>query len=802
MHGQGAPAAPAAAPAPVVIQLPAQTTAPAQTAGPNWGQTQQNGTRAAAAGSTTGTGADAVQSTPGSNSVPDRPTEFQQLVVQTTGTDLPVFGSDLFRNAPSTFAPVESAQVTSDYLIGPGDEIRLSATGQLDQQGSFVVDRAGTISIPQVGTLSVSGLHFSELQPFLKSQLGRIYRNFDLTVTLGQLRSIQIYVTGEARRPGAYTVSSLSTLLNALFASGGVLPQGTLRDIQLLRNNKVVTRFDLYDILLRGDKSHDVTLQPGDIIFIPKAGPQVAVIGSVTNPAIYELKGETTVDRLLALSNGLTSTAAGTNARIESIYNHQQHTITDLDLRTSATTDLRDGDILTVASVSDEFKDAVTLRGNVTYPGRYTWRAGMRLSDLIRNREALRTRNYFRALNTLGQAGGTAAPAEGHLAVSTASTGPGNAPKLGGSASVAAAGDTASAAAPAATGRAANNNGSGTTVGDALTQNNGSFPATNDIVLSAPDVDLSYAVIERLDQRSLTTSLIPFNLGGLLAGDASQNLELQAGDVVTVFSKADIRVPQSQQTRFVRLEGEFNSSGIYSVLPGETLRQLVARAGGLTPDAYLYASEFTRESTRRVEQQRLREYADTLDAQISTQVSDQVSGNATALGGFDAVAQTANAAATGARQLVNRLRTMQPSGRIVLKLKPDSAGLQSIPDIALEDGDRFIIPRQPSTIAVSGQVYNAAAFLYVPGSEVREYLREAGGPQRDADEKRMFVVRADGSVVSRQYNKVERAQVFPGDTVIVPPRLTHSNLLRNIVLIGALVGNLSTPLALLALLRN
>ena len=211
-------------------------------------------------------------------------TEFQRMVTGMTGRELPIFGAALFRgNVPSTFAPVVGIPVPPDYVIGPGDELRLQVWGQINQQGSFTVDRTGAISVPQMGTIHVAGQRYDQLNDFLRNEFGRVYRNFNLTVSMGQLRSIQVFVVGQARRPGSYTISSLSTLLNALFASGGPMPQGSLRDIQLRRGAQVVTHFDLYDLLLHGDKSKDVTLAPGDVIFIPAVGPQVALFGSVNN---------------------------------------------------------------------------------------------------------------------------------------------------------------------------------------------------------------------------------------------------------------------------------------------------------------------------------------------------------------------------------------------------------------------------------------------------------------------------------------------------------------------------------------
>ncbi len=210
---------------------------------------------------------------------------------------LPIFGADLFNSStPSTFAPVDNIPVTPDYVIGPGDELRLQIWGQVNQRGSFIVDRTGSISLPEVGTIHVAGLQFSQLSDFLKSQLGRVYRNYDLNVNLGQLRSIQVFVVGQAVKPGSFTIGSLSTLLNALFASGGPLPQGSLRDIRVNRGSETVTHFDLYDLLLHGDKSKDVRLEPGDVIaFIPQChGPQVACLSAASprRPYLRELRGE------------------------------------------------------------------------------------------------------------------------------------------------------------------------------------------------------------------------------------------------------------------------------------------------------------------------------------------------------------------------------------------------------------------------------------------------------------------------------------------------------------------------------
>jgi polysaccharide biosynthesis/export protein len=258
--------------------------------------------------------------------------EFQDFVAQSVGRDLPMFGYNLFQNAPSTFAPVDRVPVTPDYVVGPGDEINIRAWGQVDIDYRTVVDRDGTISIPKVGNINVAGIRFQELHGYLKTAIGRVFRNFDLNVSMGQLRSIQIFVVGHAARPGNYTVSSLSTLVNALFASGGPTTKGSMRRIQLKRGDKLVTEFDMYDLLLRGNKSKDVQLLPGDVVYIPPIGELAALSGSVNNPAIYELKGDANLGNLLELAGGLAATADGQKVTVERIVDRRSRQVADYRL--------------------------------------------------------------------------------------------------------------------------------------------------------------------------------------------------------------------------------------------------------------------------------------------------------------------------------------------------------------------------------------------------------------------------------------------------------------------------------------
>ncbi len=681
----------------------------------------------------------------------EAPSEFEEFVRNSVERKLPIYGSSLFERVPTTFAPVDRIPVTDDYLIGPGDEVLIRAWGQIDLNGRLVVDRGGEIFLPKVGALSVAGLKYQQLPEYLRTAIGRVFRNFDLTVSLGQLRSIQVFVVGQARRPGSYTVSSLSTLVNALFASGGPSANGSMRRIQLKRNNTVVTEFDLYDLLLNGDKSKDARLLPGDVIYIPPAGPSIALAGSVNVPAIYELRDGMTLGDAIEMAGGLTSTADGQKALVERIEDHSTRRVEEFPLdQQGCKRPLQEGDVVRIFSLSPRFENAVTLRGHVAHPGRIEWHQGMRLRDLIPNQQALVTRDYWSETNLGANSDMTRRDQVSRIPVAAEMKRVADTPRHAETAT------TADIARPA------------------------NIPPPLDITHTPPEINWDYAVIQRLNPQNLTTELVPFNLGKLvLAGDEQNNLALEPGDTVIIFSQNDVAVPLENRTVLLRLEGEFRTAGVFRAEAGETLRHLVERAGGFTPDAYLYGAEFTRESVRAEQQKSLDQMAERLEEEISR--------NALLNSGItpeEVADHQANLEAQ--RRLVETLRQVRATGRVVLDLKPGATGTADLPEITLENGDRFLVPSHPSTIAVLGAVYNRNSFLYRRGEQAGAYLKRAGGPTRDADQARMFLIRADGSVVSRQSVSVlwnggfSSLRLMPGDTIVMPERLSHGSFLRGL----------------------
>jgi protein involved in polysaccharide export with SLBB domain len=320
----------------------------------------------------------------------------------------------------------------------------------------------------------------------------------------------------------------------------------------------------------------------------------------------------------------------------------------------------------------------------------------------------------------------------------------------------------------------------------------------------APEIDWDYAVIERLDPDTLKTTLIPFDLGQLvLQHDASQDLELQAGDVVSIFSGADIRVPIAHQTKLVTLSGEFAHAGVYTVQPGETFRHLVERAGGLTPNAYLYGSEYTRESTRVMQQARIDEYVQSLSMEIQR---NNLAIAASAVSSAQDLA-SGTASQSNERDLIASLRQIRATGRIVLTMTPDSRGTNSLPEITMEDGDRFVVPSVPATVNVVGAVYDQNSFLYARERRAGAYLQLAGGPDRDADWKREFLIRADGEVVSHDMgkglwnNKFDNLRMYPGDTIVVPEKNFKPSNLRGLIEWSSLISSFALGAAAISVIK-
>lgn len=698
---------------------------------------------------------------------PQAPSQFQRFVQESTGKLLPHFGSNLFEN-PQAYAADTAAPAPAEYVLGPGDEVRIQIWGGVDYAGSQTLDRNGQINLPKIGTIGLNGVRVKDLEDTLRKRIATVFNSVQVNAALGKLRGITVFVVGQAQQPGTYNLSGLSTLVNAVFASGGPSVNGSMRAIELKRNGQTVTTLDLYDFIARGDKSKDVTLQPGDVIMIPPAGPRMALTGVTDHAAIYEVKPGTTVQNILSLGGGLSTLASPQKALLESIVNAPgtaKRQVKDLSLNAAGLAHtLQDGHVLTLLPISPAFANAVTLQGTVAQPLRNTWFPGMRVQDLIPDREALITPEYYKRKNQLVQNRLANLKAQGLTPAQIQAIE--KAQQLPDDLALTTEVITQTKPLETETARA------GSSVTDRV---RGMFDQIN----------WDYAVIERLNKAELRTQLIPFNLGrAIVQKDPAHNLELQAGDVVTILSSADLRLPIQRQSRLVRIEGEVASPGIYQALPGETLPQLITRVGGLTPQAYLYGAEFTRESVRKQQQQNLDQVVRRLESQLSS-AGATLTANLTG----DRAAQAANLQQQQQAQMrsqIDRLKTMVSKGRVALELDPlksvvsASTGItpeqlvQSLPELPLEDGDAFLVPSQPAFVAAIGSVNNENVMVYKPNKTVGELIRLAGLTE-DANPKSVFVLRADGSILGRQsagfFSNFESTRLMPGDTLIVPAKV-------------------------------
>ncbi len=654
-------------------------------------------------------------SSPDGNLEPPAPNAFQTFLQQITGKFVPIYGEELF-NRSNPFAALESVPVPSNYVLGPGDEITVKIySPAIDIDQRFIIARDGTIALPKIGPVPIAGTKVSEVEERLKSYLSRMISDFNVYVTAGQLKGIEIYVVGETRRPGKYVVSSVSTMINALFATGGPSNNGSMRNIQLLRQGKVIGSVDLYQFLRGGDTSKDIGLMTGDVIKIPPVGPQIAMLGAIPNPAVYELGPRETVSTLQSMIGYAGNVSVFTSplqVSIERIDPTQQKPITALSIsldKAGLATNLKGGDIITFMPIKPAFDNAISLRLLGLPSVRIPIKPGDTLRDIIPNRDALLTNLFFLRRFTPPSSG------------------------------------------------------------EGIVDDQARIRASSRL----DQINWDHALLERINSNDLSPEIISFNLGeAISASDPRYRVPLKSGDIVTIFSQEDIRVPISKQTRIVRIQGEVRNPGIYQLRAGDTLPMLIDRAGGLTNDAYVYGTEFSRESVRDYQRKNIQTVIRNLENQLSFEASNQVLSSGAS---DDLRRQQAMQAANRAQllQKIAQLKDNNPNGRLSLELNPNDV---EYPEILMEDGDLVSIPQIPSSVAVIGAVYNESSLLYKQGKTVRDYLSNAG-VSVTAEREWTFLVRADGSVKAPNTSgwstsgKVFDITLMPGDVVVVPEKI-------------------------------
>ncbi len=703
------------------------------------------------------------------------------------------FGYDVFHQPVSTFAPVTNVPVGPEYVIGPGDAFTLTMWGRADGQFPLEVDRDGQIILPEVGALKVWGMKFGALEGYLQHELSRKYTDFKMSVTMNRLRTIQVFVVGEATTPGAYTVSSLATVINALVAAGGPSKNGSLREIRLTRAGQSPVKIDLYDFLLGGDKTKDVRLQDGDTIFIPVIGPVVGVAGNVKRPAIYEMAGPTTLKQALDLAGGATMAGWLQCVQVERIENHERRIVVDLNLSAGgapqipspADSALRDGDVVKVFPVIARQDRVVTLEGHFLRPGKYEWKPGMRLKDILSSYDILQPEpntGYGELVRLI--------PPDLHPITLSFNVG-----QL-------LAGDAAQDIELAQydtirTFRWDERVSEKVTVTGVVYDPNEyrlvPEMRVRDLIEVAGGLQknayLRRAEITRrhISQEGMVTEKIEVNLEKALAGDTENNILLRDYDHLVIRP-----IPDLQFDLKVEIAGEVRFSGIYPIQKQETLSSVLERAGGYTEDAYLRGAVFTRRSAMDMQRRRMEDLIRQIEESMLT-TSEQEIGAA-----LDAEAAKAQQAALATKkELLAKLRAAEITGRVVVHLADLKEFKGSRYDLELESGDKLVIPPTPSVVYVVGEVFNPTALLYEHGQSVSYYLNRVGGMTKDADKKQVSVILADGSVISmaqgnrgravywdKEYNEWSfggfmNHRLGPGDTIVVPRKIDKTQWLRN-----------------------
>ena len=819
--------------------------------------------------------------------------------LQTEQKKLKPFGYNIFAGQGSGFEPMRNVPVPAEYVLGPGDEINVQMFGKEFQSVTVTIDRTGTFILPETGPISVAGLTFSEFKDLFNEQLANKVIGLKASVTMGELRSIRVFVLGEAYQPGAYTVSSLSTITHAIFSAGGFTQVGSLRNVQLKRRGKLVTSLDLYDLLLKGDSSNDITLLPGDVVFIPPSGNIVGIEGEVKRPALYELRGGETANDILTIAGGELPSAFLKVSKLERVNKVGAKTVLDLDLTQdeSKRIKVQNGDIIRIDNVLNELHNIVTLKGHVYRPDVYSWKRGQRALDVIGSINELKTNPDLNYSLIIREEPNVRTISANQFSLREALANP-DSPKN----PLLNSRDTLYIF-PAESKReleevltrlkkqARSNEPVKLVEIVGNVQYPGEYPLTEKMTVqhlldSAFDVkeytDRDYALLKRVNieknkvefevvrmsskkslnkplkeldklyvfnlnepreeiiadliedikaqtsktnEESLVTIngqvrfpgtyplsngmtaadlvsaaggykessyLVDFNVARFVTNGVDessydlQTIELKENTLQTFALKAKDSlfikgIPEWQEAEVVELMGEFKFPGKYTIRKGETLAQLVARAGGFTEYAELKASVFTREYLRQKEQRVLDEAQQKMKQQM-------------VLGRYNA-GEFSDGSASSFSQILESIENAEAVGRMVITTEQITAQENTL---ELRDGDRLIVPRKSYEVSVLGQVYQPTTLPWIKGNEIDDYVLGAGGANQIAEESDTYLIKANGRVVANGW--FSQAEVEPGDSIMVPTDVSPIPTLTLWQAVTTILAQSATTLALIAAL--
>jgi protein involved in polysaccharide export with SLBB domain len=709
-----------------------------------------------------------------------------RLPLKKTGLEaLKPFGYDLFDRSPSTFAPVTNVPVPSDYIIGPGDQFDVQLYGTQNRTLHLTVGRDGRINFPELGPITVGGQLFSSVQSSLEARIARQMIGVRGSVSMGDTRSIRVFVLGEAKNPGSYTISGLGTITSALWAAGGVKTTGSLRHLQLKRQGSLIRELDLYDLLIRGDTTDDSKLLQGDVIFIPPIGATVAVDGEVRRPATYEIKREASVADVIGLAGGLTPVADTAHAMLTRIDAQQHRLVVPVDLSATGSKQqaVQNGDLIRLTRLRPTLDSGVVLEGHVFSPGAFAFHPGMHLTDVIHSVDELRPNADLRYLLIRREL-----PPDRHIAVLSADLAAALiSPASKANVELAARDRILVFDLSVDRGRVldpilddlrlqgTSQHPTELVHVDGLVKAPGDYPlepgmTVDDLIRAGGGLqDSAYASKAELTRYKVDakegrqTELVQVDLASAASGLSNSNIVLEPFDTLSIK-----KVPEWDQQDTVTLTGEVRFPGSYSIKRGETLKSVIARAGGLTTFAFPEGSAFTRVELKKREQEQLDILADRTQHDL---IMLALSGAAAGAAGSNSGGGGA-AALTVGQSLIGQLRASKAVGRLVIDLpRLLQEPLGSSDDVILRGHDELHVPKFQQQVTVIGEVQNATSHLYSPRLSRDDYISMSGGTTHRADRKRIYVVHANGSVVAHEGNRwFESAdvQIRPGDTIVVP----------------------------------
>ena len=708
----------------------------------------------------------------------EEPIDLEKII----NSQLTQFGYDIFNK--DQFAPLDNIVPDKNYILAPGDIIKIRIWGSnIDTELSGKIENDGTIFFPKIGTLHLAGVKYKNLDQILSKEVKKYLPGVKIDSVIEQLHSIQVYVVGQVNEPGLKVMPAFSTVFTALALSNGIAKSGSLRNVYIYRENKLYKKLDIYDLITNGSKKNDIVLQDRDLIYVPYIGPTVAIVGAVVKPGIFELPPDSTgssktIKTLLNLAGGPLH-QAHSRLYIRHFKDHQTLEIKEISLAQINKSSVvpQNGDLIELRYVNPGLTSAVKLKGHVWQELEKDYKKGLKLSQLLNNPENIKPG----AITDF-------AIIKRYIPLASDYT----------------------------------------TIRFPLQKVlQGQFdmelhPYDEIHILAKKDFNIRQPVFitgavwqpgEYQAEPGLTVSALIAQAGGVKYGANIHHIELSRQYIlqnhietrhqIIDIKKTDIslqpydtiHVPllnQAGEIHQVCIKGEVRYPGIYTIKDGEHLSDLIQRAGGFTDKAYFYGAKYTTLRAREIQQKSIDHLIQDLQIRAQQVLSEQAQ---TAVSKEDA--EAAKAAQSSIQALINRLKTVKAEGRVSIFLTDLKSFKGSKYDFELGDGDTLEIPKRPNFIAVVGSVYSPGAFLYEPNKPLEFYLQKSGGPTKTADEDYVYVLKANGEVISKVqksglFTRFYSMKLMPGDTIVVPENLERIPYLRLVKDITDIVFKIAT----------